>query len=339
MRLHPSLLAAALLLPLAPFAARAQAPGNQAPGNQAPGNPAPGKAAAPSPGPAAAQPPAADDPVVARVDSHEIRMSDVLATAQDVLPAEMRQTPPAMLLQMIPPEAQRQLIERTVTERALTDAARSAGLDKDADVRRRMQRASDQELQQSFLARAVATSVTDSTLRARYEQESGKRQGEEEVHARHILLKTESEAKAALSAVKGGEDFAAVARRLSTDPGSRDGGDLGFFKRSDMVPEFAEAAFAMKPGEVSAAPVQSPFGWHVIKVEARRTAPVPSFEESRQQLRQQMLQEQVDKVVQQVRANAKVEIPGQAAPGAGGSLLDQAAPPAAGGARPAPQRR
>ena len=95
----------------------------------------------------------------------------------------------------------------------------------------------------------------------------------------------------------------------------------------------------MKPGEVSAAPVKSPFGWHIIKVEERRTAPMPSFEESRQQLRQQMLQQQVDAVVQRVRANAKVEIPGQAAPGAGGSLLDQAAPPASGGAKPAPQRR
>jgi peptidyl-prolyl cis-trans isomerase C len=106
-----------------------------------------------------------------------------------------------------------------------------------------------------------------------------------------------------------------------------------------MVPEFAEAAFGMKPGELSA-PVKSPFGWHVIQVEERRAAPVPGFEESRQQLRQQMLQEQVDAVVQRVRATAKVERLDQ--PPAGGSLLDNAAPPAAsppGGARPAPQRR
>lgn len=317
MRFRSMRLAAALLaapLTVAPLAAQAQA--------QAPATP-----------PAAA----AEDPVLARVDGQPVRLSDVLATAQDVLPADMRDLPPAMLMQVIPAEVRRQLVERTITERALTGAARAAGLDKEEAVRRRIQRAEEQELQQAFLAREVAASVTDTALRTRYDQETGKRQGEEEVRARHILLKTEPEAQAALAAVKGGEDFAAVARRLSTDPGARDGGDLGFFKRADMVPEFAEAAFTMKPGELSA-PVKSPFGWHIIKVEERRAAPVPSFEDSRQQLRQQMLQEQVDAVVQRVRAAAKVERLDQ--PPAGG-LLDNAAPPAATppAGRAAPQRR
>ncbi len=313
MRVRCMTLAAALLLPLAPFAVLAQG-------------------AAPAAAPA-------EDPVIARVDGQPVRLSDVLATAQDVLPADMRDLPPPLLLQVIPPDVRRQLIERTITERALTAAARAAGLDQEEEVRRRIRRAEEQELQQAFLAREVAAGVTDAAIRARYDQETGKRQGEEEVRARHILLRTETEARAALAAVKGGEEFGAVAKRLSADPGSRDGGDLGFFKRGDMVPEFAEAAFAMKPGEVSAAPVKSPFGWHVIKVEERRSAPVPSFDESRQQLRQQMLQEQVDIVVQRVRATAKVERLDQPA---GGSLLDTAAPPAASpppGARPAPQRR
>jgi peptidyl-prolyl cis-trans isomerase C len=321
MRFHSAALAAALLLPLSPFAALAQ--------GQAPAQPQ-----APSALP--------EDLVVARVDGQPVRLSDVLATAQDVLPGELRDMPPAMLLQVIPPEVRRQLIERTVTERALTGAARAAGLDKDEEVRRRIRRAEEQELQQAFLTREVAAQVTDAALRTRYDQENSRRQGEEEVRARHILLRTETEAKAALAAVKGGEDFAAAARRLSTDPGSRDGGDLGFFKRGDMVPEFAEAAFAMKPGEVSAAPVKSAFGWHVIKLEERRTAPVPSFEDSRQQLRQKMLEEQVDAVVQRVRATARIERLDQPAPAPAGSLLDNAAPPPAPPAPPAgaaPQRR
>jgi peptidyl-prolyl cis-trans isomerase C len=323
MRVRSMTLAAALLLPL-PFAALAQGP--------APAAPTTGPTANPS-----------EDPILARVDGQPVRLSDMMATAQDVLPADMRELPPAMLMQVIPPDVRRQLVERTITERALTGAARAAGLDKEEAVRRRIQRVEEQELQQAFLAREVAASVTDTALRARYEQESGKRQGDEEVRARHVLLRTEPEAKAALAAVKGGEDFAAVAKRLSIDPGAKDGGDLGFFKRGDMVPEFAEAAFAMKPGEVSAAPVKSPFGWHVIQVEERRAAPVPSYEESRQQLRQQMLQEQVDAVVQRVRATAKIER--LDVPPAGGSLLDNAAPPAGSppgsppGARPAPQRR
>lgn len=318
MRVRSMMLAA--LLPLAPLGALAQAPAQ----------------------PQAASP-AAEDPVVARVDGQPVRLSDVMATAQDVLPAEMRDMPAALLMQVLPADVRRQLIERTITERALTAAARAAGLDKDAEVRRRVQRAEDQELQQAYIGREVGPQVTEAALRARYEQESGKRQGEEEVRARHILLRTETEAKTALAAVKGGEDFAAAAKRLSTDPGSRDGGDLGFFKRGDMVPEFAAAAFAMKPGEVSAEPVKSPFGWHVIKLEERRSAPVPSFEESRQQLRQQLVQEQVDAVVQRVRATAKIERLDQAPaqPASGGSLLDSAAPPPAqpgGATNPAPRR-
>ncbi|MBK1660881.1 peptidylprolyl isomerase [Paracraurococcus ruber] len=328
MRARSLTLTAALLLPLGPFGALAQ-PQSQTQ-SQPPG--------APNAAPAAG--PAAEDPLVARVDGQPVRLSDVLETAQDVLPADMKSMPPALLLQVLPAEVRRQLVERTITERAITAAARAAGLDKDPEVRRRVQRAEEQELQQAYIGREVGPQITDAAVRARYDQESGKRQGEEEVRARHILVRSEAEAKAAIAAVQGGEDFAAAARRLSTDPGSREGGDLGFFKRADMVPEFAEAAFAMKPGEVSATPVRSAFGWHVIKLEERRSAPVPGFEESRQQIRNQLVQEQVDALVQRVRANAKVERLDLPAPAGGGSLLDNAAPPPAQpGARPAPQRR
>ena len=281
--------------------------------------------------------PAAEDPVLARVDGEVVRLSDVLATAEDVLPAGMRGTPGPMLLQMLPPEIARQLVDRTITERVLTDAARAAGVDKDEEVRRRIRRAEDQELQQAYLTREANAAVTDAALRARYDQEASHRQGEEEVHARHILVRTEAEEKAALDEVTGGADFAEVAKRRSTDPGARDGGDLGFFKRGDMVPEFAAAAFTLQPGQVSPAPVHSPFGWHVIKVEARRAAPVASFEDSRQELRQKMLEEQVRLVVTRLRSAAKVERLDQPAPS---SLLDNATPPAATpGARPAPQPR
>jgi peptidyl-prolyl cis-trans isomerase C len=289
---------------------------------------------------ALAQPaPQAEDPVLARVDGTPIRLSDVMATAQDVLPPEMRAMPGPALMQMLPPEVARQLLDRAVTERVLTNAARSAGLDKDAEVQRRIRRAEEQELQQAYLSREVTPAVTDAAIRARYDQEAGRRQGEEEVQARHVLVQTEAEAKAALAELAGGADFADVAKRRSRDPGAQNGGDLGFFKRGDMVPEFAEAAFALQPGQTSPAPVRSPFGWHVIKVEERRSAPVPSFEESRAQLRQKMLEEQVQQVVARARDAAKVERLDQPAP----SLLDGAAPPApAAPARPAapqPQRR
>jgi peptidyl-prolyl cis-trans isomerase C len=99
------------------------------------------------------------------------------------------------------------------------------------------------------------------------------------------LLETEEDAKAVIAELKGGADFAETAKAKSTGPSADNGGDLGFFTKGRMVPEFSEAAFAMKVGEVSSTPVQTQFGWHVIKVDDRRQAPPPSFEESVDQLR------------------------------------------------------
>jgi peptidyl-prolyl cis-trans isomerase C len=283
--------------------------------------------------------------LLARVDGEEVRMSDVVAVASEVLPPELRRVPPGALMQMLPPEVSRQLVDRAITERALVSAARAAGLDRDEEVRRRIRRAGEQELQQALLTREVAGKVTDDAIRARYDQEAAKRQGEPEVHARHILVPTEAAAREAMAELAKGADFAEVAKRRSTDPGAAQGGDLGFFKRGDMVPEFAETAFALQPGQVSAAPVKSPFGWHVIKVEERRAAAAPSFEDAKPQLQRQMLEEGVEAMVQRIRSGAKIErLDSAAAPVPAGSLLDNAAPPPAapsGGRAPAaqPQQR
>jgi peptidyl-prolyl cis-trans isomerase C len=325
MRLPPALVAACFV-PLAV--------GNPSP---ALSQTAPG-AAAPR---AAATAAAIEDPLLARVDGQEVRMSDVVAVASEVLPPELRGVPPGALLQMLPPEVSRQLVDRAITERALVAAARAAGLDRDDEVRRRIRRAEEQELQQALLTREVGGKVTDEAVRARYDQEAARRQGEPEVRARHILVPTEAAAREAMAELARGADFAEVAKRRSTGPGAQQGGDLGFFKRGDMVPEFAEAAFALQPGQVSAAPVRSPFGWHVIKVEERRSAAAPSFDDAKPQLQRQMLEEGVEAMVQRVRSAAKIErLDSQAAPAPAGTLLDNAAPPPpAGGRAPAPQQR
>lgn len=277
-----------------------------------------------------AAPAVPEDPLLARVDGQEVRMSDVVAVASEVLPPELRNVPPGTLLQMLPPEVSRQLVDRAITERALVSAARAAGLDRDDEVRRRIRRAEEQELQQAFLTREVGGKVTDDAIRVRYDQEAAKRQGEPEVRARHVLAPTETAAREALTEISRGADFAEVAKRRSTGPGAQQGGDLGFFKRGDMVPEFAEAAFALQPGQVSAAPVRSPFGWHVIKVEERRASAAPDFEEAKPQLQRQMLEEGVEAMVQRVRSAARIErLDTPAAPAPAGTLLDNAAPPPA----------
>jgi len=144
-------------------------------------------------------------------------------------------------------------------------------------------------------------------VHARYDQDLAGKPGQEEVNARHILVDSEAEAKAIIGQIKAGGDFAALAKQHSKDPGGAQGGDLGFFKKDEMVPEFATAAFALKPGQVSPDPVHTQFGRHVILVVERRQAEPPSFEQARDELRQKMIQEGVQKVVAKARASASVE--------------------------------
>ena len=277
---------------------------------------APTPAATPAPG-------AAADPVLARVDGQEIRVSDLELEFRR-LPEELRNMPPAMLQPL--------LLDQMITHKAIVNAARARGLDRDAEVVARVRRAEEETLQQALLLREVQPLLTDEALRARYQAEIPGRPAEEEVRASHILLASEQEARAALAEVRRpGANFAEIARRRSTDPGARNGGDLGFFKRGDMIPEFEQAAFALRPGEISQNPVRTQFGWHVIRLEERRAVPAVSFDESREALRQQAFEEGVNAAVERIRAAAQVErLPGGEAPRPP-TLLD--------GASPAPAQR
>lgn len=276
--------------------------------------PAPGSTATQSPTvaipPATAATPAASlaqDPVLARVEGEPVRLSDVLATAAEVLPPEMRAVPADTLVGMIPPEAMRQLVERTITDRALLVAARRAGIDRDPEVRARLARAEALELTQTLLQREVVPRVTDAAIRARYDRDTAATASEEEVHARHILVPTEAEARTALTELQRGQSFEDVARRMATGAGTREGGDLGWFKRGDMVPAFSEAAFALQPGQLVPAPVRTQFGWHVIRVDERRRTAGPGFDEAKEQVRQALLQEEVAAAVERLRGSVRVE--------------------------------
>jgi peptidyl-prolyl cis-trans isomerase C len=257
--------------------------------------------------PAGAQPAADPNPVIARVDGADIRLDEVMAAAGEALPAELRAVPPATLRAMLPAEAFEQLLDRAITDRAMVNAARRAGLDQDAELRRRVRQAEENELRDALLRQEVLPRITDEALRARYAREQAGRPGEEEVRARHILVANEADARAILVELQRGANFEELARRRSADPAARNGGDLGFFKRGDMVPEFAEAAFALRPGQVSPAPVRTQFGWHVIRVEERRAAAAPSFEDMRDALRQAAIEEEVTAAVQRVRAASRIE--------------------------------
>jgi peptidyl-prolyl cis-trans isomerase C len=254
-------------------------------------------AAAPPP-PAAAATPAPADPVIATVNGQPIHLGDLQAASQG-LPDNLRNLPPQMLFPM--------LLDQLIDGRALVIEAEKQGLDKDPVVARQMKMAADRALQSALLSKVVGPTVTDAAVKARFEKDTAGQPPEEEVHAAHILVPTEEQAKKIIAELDGGADFATLAKQNSTDPGGKNGGDLGFFKKDDMVPEFSAAAFALKPGEITQTPVHTQFGWHVIKVEERRAAPPPTFEQARDELRQKMIQDGVQQAVAQARSGVTVQ--------------------------------
>jgi peptidyl-prolyl cis-trans isomerase C len=238
------------------------------------------------------------DPVVARVGNDEIHLSDISAAAEG-LPAQYHNMSSQALYPL--------LLDQAVDRNVLVAYARAKGLDKDPAVQRQMQIAAGQVLADELVRREVGPQLTENAIRARYDRDVANKPGEEEVHARHILVASEAEANKIIAELKKGTDFATLAKAHSTDPGAAQGGDLGFFKKGDMLPEFAEAAFALKPGQISDKPVKTQYGWHIIKVEERRAAPPPTYAEVHDELRQQLIQEDVQKVLADARSGLKVE--------------------------------
>jgi peptidyl-prolyl cis-trans isomerase C len=247
----------------------------------------------------AAQPPALKDPVVATVNGQPIRLSE-LEVAQQSLPPQYRTMP----LQAVFPA----LLDRMIDSKLVVQEGKKNKVTDDPAFKRRMAFVEEQVLQDFWIQREIARLVTAEKLQKRYEERLKSMPAEEEVHARHILVATEDEAKALIAELKKGAAFDKLAKEKSTDKASgAEGGDLGWFKKSDMVKEFADAAFGLKKGELTETPVKSQFGYHVIKVEDRRQAPPPAFEELVDQLREEMAHEVVRAQLDGLRAGAKVE--------------------------------
>ena len=303
MRLSLAVAAALLCAPMLPYAALAQGtsgpattPGSATtPSAASKGAPPPAAAAHPAPDASAAAP---ADPVVAKVGGTEIHLSDLSEAAQS-LPDEMRSMPPQVLYPM--------LLDQMVDRQALVIQADKEKLQDQPQVQRALDRARDQVLQNAILTREIGPTVTDTALHAKYDAEYANKPGEEEVHARHILVPTEEEAKKVIAELDKGADFAALAKQDSKDPGAQNGGDLGFFKKGDMVPEFATAAFALQPGKYTETPVKTQFGYHIIKVEERKVSPPPTFDEVKAELRQQIIQAGVRQALNKARVGLAIQ--------------------------------
>jgi peptidyl-prolyl cis-trans isomerase C len=240
-----------------------------------------------------------DDPVVAVVDGTEVRRSEVEAIARS-LPEQYRQVPLPQIYGM--------LLDRAIDFRLLANAAEDQDLADDPEVQAALEQARAGVLRDAYVRERIEAGTTEERLRARYEEiKDDEEFSQEEVHARHILVGSEAEAAEVIAELEGGADFGTLATERSVDPSARtNSGDLGFFRREQMVPEFAEAAFALQPGEHTKKPVQSQFGWHVIEVLERREG-TPTFEETAPRLRQEIAREVVLALVADLRADAEIQ--------------------------------
>ena len=237
------------------------------------------------------------DKVIARVNGADIKASD-LAIAEEDIGANLAQ---------MPPESRREYLTSYLTDMTLVaKTAEGRKLGDSDEFKQRLAYYRNKILMELLLQSEAKAAVSDGAMHQLYDEAARQMAGQQEVRARHILVKTEDEAKAIVAELKNGADFAELARKKSTDPGASEGGDLGYFPKDEMVPEFADAAFKLEKGQVSD-PVHTRFGWHVIKVEDKRERQVPAFDQVRDQLATHLVRKSQAELITKLRADAKVE--------------------------------
>jgi len=237
------------------------------------------------------------DAVIAKVNGAEIRQSD-LAVAEEELGSNLQQLDPA--------SRRESLISFLIDMKIVAKAAEDKKLGDAAAFKQRLTFARNRLLMDSILADEGKAAVTDDAMKKVYEEATKQNSGEKEVRARHILVQTEDEAKAIKAELDKGGDFAKLAKEKSKDPGAADGGDLGFFTKEQMVPEFSKVAFELEPGKISD-PVKTQFGWHIIKVEEKRARKAPDFDQVKPQIEQYVTRKAQAEYVTKLRTAAKIE--------------------------------
>lgn len=250
----------------------------------------------------------AKDPVVAKVDGTDIRQSD-LAIAEE----EAGQIPP-----MAPAAKTDYLVQFMADMILVTKAAEAKKVGDDATFKRRLEFARNKLMMEGLLQSVAKNATTDAAMKKVYDDAVTQMPETKEVHARHILFRSpagdekagkeaEDKAKAVIARLNKGEDFSKIANELTEDPsGKANGGDLGYFAKEQMVPEFANVAFALEKGKISA-PVKTQFGWHVIKSEDQRTKPKPTFDEVKPQIEQFVVRKAQAELITKLRGEAKIE--------------------------------
>ncbi len=238
-----------------------------------------------------------DSDVLATVNGENITEADI-AFLYSSLPQQYRQAPLAMIKE--------QLLQQLISMEVISQAAAKENLSDNPEYKDRLDAVQTQLMQEFYIKAKIDELVTDELLKEEYDKIVAGFTPEEQLHARHILLKTEEEANDVIKLLDEGGDFAELAKEYSTGPSGPNGGDLGFFAKGSMVPEFADAAFNLKNGEYTKAPVESQFGFHVIKAEDRRNTEPPTFEEKKPELQSKVSNSVIDKLIEELKADASI---------------------------------
>ncbi|MES1990067.1 MAG: peptidylprolyl isomerase [Pseudomonadota bacterium] len=243
---------------------------------------------------------AGNDEVIAKVNGTPIKLSDV-ALADEEMGAALAQLPDEKRFQY--------LLSMLIDRRIVADAARKKKMEDDPMVKQREAYFDEKVLRDVYWLQLMRDKVDSKAVKAYYDENIGKAEPETEFHAAHILVASKVEADKIEGEIKGGKTFDEVAKAESKDTSAANGGDLGWFKKEDMVPEFSGAVMKLKVGEVSA-PVETQFGWHVIKLIEKRAAPKPTLEQAQEQILRKLVGEQGNKLMDGLRKAAKIEIVG-----------------------------
>ena len=237
------------------------------------------------------------DPVVAKINGTDVRASDLAMVEEDL----------GGNLPQMPPEAKRDYLITFYGDMVLiAKAAEDKKVGDSPEFKRRLAYQRTKALMEQHLAAEAKASITEPAMRQLYDEATKQMKSEQEVRARHILVESEDEAKAVKVELDKGANFAELAKKKSKDPGAADGGDLGFFTKEQMVPEFSAVAFTLEPGKISD-PVKSQFGWHIIKVEEKRSRAAPGFEQVKGQIETYVTRKAQADYVAKLREAAKVE--------------------------------
>lgn len=239
----------------------------------------------------------ADDPVIARVNGVDIKQSDLDFAASEVGPRLGNYTPE---------DRKKVLLQYVIENELMAGAGEKDSLNNAANFPDRVKYHQRRALRDAYFDASIRNAVSEEAAKKIYDEKIGGVKPEQEVHARHILVATEAEAKEVAERLKKGEDFATVAKEKSKDTNA-EGGDLGFFARGQMLKPFEDAAFALDVGKISD-PVQTQFGWHIIKVEEKRDQPAPTFDQVKEAILGQLVQQKAQDVVTGLRDAAKIEV-------------------------------